>query len=1113
VEAAYIANSPLLGFQAVNVRGFVDLLEPGVPKEGPDGRLIEPQIRGLTTLKNWVIGNSGSKGLVVVMPTLTLETDAVKDVYANVPVSGQWVLGAPDWPIDLDRDGRIDGDETWDMVVAPCVAGGPAICVTGFDAVAGNITLPPSGLGPQPGARLRLPADSAPLGAVLDPVRRLLYVADCTRGLTIVDLQDPRGTLDHDPPAGVDDRVLFSLPLQAGGHHACAQEVAFDINAEGRTIAYVAAGADGLFLVDLGPARMGAKLVGQVPYQGTWQTAEVAEVRYFNEKRPTLYQPEAQLPGRLAEKYGDTLKVTIEAIERTGALVSAPGPNFGPAQLPSVELQRVPQTNRYTMARADDGTFQQVLVVSNLPLEEKDEQGALVGGLKKLMQDNFPNLPYLALYGGIGASVRISAEVGEPLEGKSHTVPIEKVDVIVLGIDGLRQDVLYPPAEDNVQEIGMKNVLAGQSWYRVEPRTLAGLGQVLGGQPVASGGVRGDLDLHHLRLPGVSSIFPSITLASWASIFTGAPPNQTGMLGNEFFVRTADGGRITGLAFQDNDPQITLSEGAWGRGPWETRNLTPPGGLQKYEQPHPPTADQNRTADAGEHHGLLREEVQTIFEQLRTGEDPVFAAMRERYPANSQSCGGQPQDGMAIMTLNHYARGASCWLTMTDAQSLTFLTQGALPFDEIPSSNARDYLHRKLTVGTQRNTQPFPAFFALYLAGLDHEAHGTQSTGGHGAQAELYRGYLTETLEPRVTNVVNELRSLDEFYNKIFLITADHGHSRISDDASETYPCYLELGAGTNWLKDMNEPEVRGLEIEHNNNLHIWELARIIAAGNQIQSIFHPRLLIPENLKGTDPEPDELGEESLTETNVNDATLIPALNGDMAHLYLRPDGANWTAHPTEKELAAVAESSRLFLMNGRQIDLQTGAPSFADTSHAAFGPQPYERLKNALTGPDNDLSPLVGAVDLILVRPNGGEYVVYNGLQPSNDPLQVSIASLPLSVLAGSPHYVQAVKRIEEMNDPRRSGDIVLVMRTRTDDLPTQRFTTGPACRGWHGGLNRADSYVPLILAYPGGNSRLLAELTQRVCRPPIGTGQHDCEQNRVLPELARQVYREEYFE
>ena len=111
-------------------------------------------------------------------------------------------------------------------------------------------------------------------------------------------------------------------------------------------------------------------------------------------------------------------------------------------------------------------------------------------------------------------------------------------------------------------------------------------------------------------------------------------------------------------------------------------------------------------------------------------------------------------------------------------------------------------------------------------------------------------------------------------------------------------------------------------------------------------------------------------------------------------------------------------------------------------------------------------------------------------------------------VLSNSPEYVDAVNRINAMNDPARSGDIVLIMRTRTEDPPGKRFTAGVACRGWHGGLDRADSYVPLILSYPGGNDVILDGIKQTVCASGA-----NCSRNTIVPDLVKQVYREEYFQ
>jgi hypothetical protein len=69
-----------------------------------------------------------------------------------------------------------------------------------------------------------------------------------------------------------------------------------------------------------------------------------------------------------------------------------------------------------------------------------------------------------------------------------------------------------------------------------EPRLLPGFGEVLAG-PLHD--TVGTIDDHSLRIRGVTSVFPSITLASWASIFSGEGPQNTRQFGNEFFDRYA----------------------------------------------------------------------------------------------------------------------------------------------------------------------------------------------------------------------------------------------------------------------------------------------------------------------------------------------------------------------------------------------------------------------------------------------------------------------------------------------------------------------------------------------------------------------------------------------
>jgi len=76
------------------------------------------------------------------------------------------------------------------------------------------------------------------------------------------------------------------------------------------------------------------------------------------------------------------------------------------------------------------------------------------------------------------------------------------------------------------------------------------------------------------------------------------------------------------------------------------------------------------------------------------------------------------------------------------------------------------------------------------------------------------------------------------------------------------------------------------------------------------------------------------------------------------------------------------------------------------------------------------------------------------------------------------PDYIKSTLRIDGLNDLKRSGDIVLIMRDDMnipdgENIEDHRYTTGVACKSWHGSLNPSDSYVPLIVAYPGGTKQL----------------------------------------
>jgi hypothetical protein len=91
------------------------------------------------------------------------------------------------------------------------------------------------------------------------------------------------------------------------------------------------------------------------------------------------------------------------------------------------------------------------------------------------------------------------------------------------------------------------------------------------------------------------------------------------------------------------------------------------------------------------------------------------------------------------------------------------------------------------------------------------------------------------------------------------------------------------------------------------------------------------------------------------------------------------------------------------------------------------------------------------------------------------------------------------------MNHPKRSGDIVLIMKDATTGDAADRYTAGVACKSWHGSLNPSDSYVPFIVSYPGGNKFELDPLIQKVCTGNL------CEGNWKAKELISEIIKTQY--
>jgi len=95
------------------------------------------------------------------------------------------------------------------------------------------------------------------------------------------------------------------------------------------------------------------------------------------------------------------------------------------------------------------------------------------------------------------------------------------------------------------------------------------------------------------------------------------------------------------------------------------------------------------------------------------------------------------------------------------------------------------------------------------------------------------------------------------------------------------------------------------------------------------------------------------------------------------------------------------------------------------------------------------------------------------------------------------------------MNNVKRSGDMVLIMKDNTSGNALDRYTTGVACKSWHGSLSRSDSYVPFIFAYPGGNKTEIETILKKdtVCRSDYS----NCKGNWKLTETVKEIIKSQY--
>ena len=208
-------------------------------------------------------------------------------------------------------------------------------------------------------------------------------------------------------------------------------------------------------------------------------------------------------------------------------------------------------------------------------------------------------------------------------------------------------------------------------------------------------------------------------------------------------------------------------------------------------------------------------------------------------------------------------------------------------------------------------------------------------------------------------------------------------------------------------------------------------------------------------------------------------------------MYIKNRANNsWDSPRLVEDVGYVAELMRLALSNDK-------TPSNLNN---LFTPGLFEKAVPVTAG----MKRLLYSVDFILIR-KGSNYEVYHGIKSDGS----DVISGPLYNYAelGSSLYANALKRIGDMNHPERSGDIVLIMKDYSMGYEMDRYSTAYACKAWHGSLNPSDSYVPLILTYPGGNRTEVEKLLQKVKVCPAG----QCAGNWNMTDIVKEIINSQY--
>jgi hypothetical protein len=292
-------------------------------------------------------------------------------------------------------------------------------------------------------------------------------------------------------------------------------------------------------------------------------------------------------------------------------------------------------------------------------------------------------------------------------DGAPQTSP-HAPPILVLALDGVSRDLLYQMLHDG---------------------ELPRIAELIGG----------DNFEHAYFDPSFLSTMPSTTMDAWVAAMTGRPPADTGVAGNEYFIREKRQFACPApISFDDADPTLSIYT---------------------------------------DHYLDKLVDVPTVYERLRKREPHI----------------------QIWVTMNHLFRGADRML-LARRTALVKAVEGFVSkkFDELdskPSPAMFETLDSAAVDVTIEHLKkdPLPDVLTLYLAGTDLYTH--QAAEG---PDEARRAYMKTVVDKQVGRVVDVLREKGRLDREWVMVIADHGHTQVVHDKQHALgEAALDAGAPT----------------------------------------------------------------------------------------------------------------------------------------------------------------------------------------------------------------------------------------------------------------------------------------------------------------------------